>query len=72
VRSASGGALTYTSAPFSEDTVLGGPVDATIYATSTRPDAEWVATLEDVAPDGTATPVTTGALLGSPRVIVCA
>jgi uncharacterized protein len=63
------GALTYTSAPFSQDTVLGGPVDATIYATSTRPDTEWVATLEDVAPDGTATPITTGALLGSLRAV---
>ena len=63
------GALTYTSAPFAQDTVLGGPVDATIYATSTRPDTEWVASLEDVAPDGTATPITTGALLGSLRAV---
>jgi hypothetical protein len=63
------GALTYTTTPFSQDTVLGGPVDATIYATSTRPDTEWVATLEDVAPDGTATPITTGALLGSLRAV---
>ena len=63
------GALTYTSAPFTRGTVLGGPVDATIYATSSRPDTEWVATLEDVAPDGTATPITTGALLGSLRAV---
>jgi uncharacterized protein len=63
------GALTYTTAPFSQATVLGGPVDATIYATSTTPDTELVATLEDVAPDGTATPVTTGALLGSMRAL---
>ena len=63
------GALTYTSAPFGQGTVLGGPVDATIYATSTRPDTEWVASLEDVAPDGTATPITTGALLGSLRAV---
>ncbi len=63
------GALTYTSAPFTQSTVLGGPVDATIYATSTRPDTEWVATLEDVAPGGTATPITTGALLGSMRAL---
>jgi len=61
------GALTYTTAPFGQDTVLGGPVDATIYATATTPDTELVATLEDVAPDGTATPITTGALLGSLR-----
>jgi uncharacterized protein len=63
------GALTYTTAPFGQDTVLGGPVDATIYATSTRPETEMVATLEDVAPDGTATPITTGALLGSLRAV---
>jgi uncharacterized protein len=63
------GALTYTTAPFSQATVLGGPVDATIYATSTTPDTELVATLEDVAPDGTATPITTGALLGSMRAL---
>jgi hypothetical protein len=61
------GALTYTTAPFTQDTVLGGPVDATIYASSTTPQTELVATLEDVAPDGTATPITTGALLGSLR-----
>lgn len=63
------GSLTYTSAPFSHATVLGGPVDATLYATSTRPDTEMVATLEDVAPNGTATPITTGALLGSLRAV---
>jgi putative CocE/NonD family hydrolase len=63
------GALTYTTAPFTQDTVLGGPIDATIYATSTRPDTEFVATLEDVAPDGTVTPITTGALLGSLRAV---
>jgi predicted acyl esterase len=63
------GALTYTTAPLQQDTVLGGPVDATIYATSTTPQTELVATLEDVAPDGTATPITTGALLGSLRAV---
>jgi predicted acyl esterase len=63
------GALTYTTAPLRQNTVLGGPIDATIYATSTRPDTEFVATLEDVAPDGTVTPITTGALLGSLRAV---
>jgi putative CocE/NonD family hydrolase len=63
------GALTYTTRPFSQSTVLGGPVDATIYATSSTPQTELVATLEDVAPDGTATPLTTGALLGSLRSV---
>jgi putative CocE/NonD family hydrolase len=63
------GSLTYTTAPFRQATVIGGPIDATIYATSTRPDTELVATLEDVAPSGTATPITTGALLGSLRAV---
>lgn len=63
------GSLTYTTAPFGRATVIGGPVDATLYASSTRPETEMVATLEDVAPDGTATPITTGALLGSLRSV---
>jgi predicted acyl esterase len=49
--------------------VIGGPIDATIYASSTTPDTEFVATLEDVAPNGTPTPITTGALLGSLRAV---
>ncbi len=61
------GALTYTTAPFARSTVLAGPIDATIYASSTRPDTEFVATIEDVAPDGTSTPISSGALLGSFR-----
>ncbi len=64
---ASPGALTYTTAPLHTPVQLAGPTDATIYATSTRPDVELVATLEDVAPDGHAVPLTSGALLGSLR-----
>ncbi len=63
------GSLTYTTSPFAQSQVIGGPIDATVYATSTRPDTELVATLEDVAPNGTATPITTGALLGSLRAV---
>lgn len=63
------GALTYTTAPFRRETVLAGPVGASIYATSTRPDVELVATLEDVAPDGRSLPLTSGALLGSFRAL---
>lgn len=61
------GALTYTAPPLSQTTLLAGPIDATIYATSTRPDVELVATIEDVAPNGASKPLTTGALLGSFR-----
>ena len=49
--------------------VLGGPIDATVFATSTRPEVELEATIEDVAPDGTSAPLTSGALLGSLRAV---
>lgn len=63
------GALTYTTPPFSQPRLLAGPIGATVYATSTRPDVELVATLEDVAPDGVSTPLTSGVLLGSLRAL---
>jgi putative CocE/NonD family hydrolase len=63
------GSLTYTTAPLAEDTVIGGPADVTVYATSTRPEVELEATLEDVAPSGVSTPLTSGALLGSFRAL---
>jgi len=63
------GALTYTTAPFDRQTVIGGPIDATIFATANRPDTAFIATLEDVAPSGQSTPLTSGALLGSFRAV---
>jgi uncharacterized protein len=63
------GSLTYTTAPFTTARTLGGPSDLTLYATSTTADAEFTAELEDVAPDGTAKPLTEGALLGSYRAV---
>lgn len=61
------GALTYTTAPLTRDEVIGGPIDATVYATSTAKDTEFVATVEEVAPTGQSVPLTSGALLGSFR-----
>ena len=64
------GALTYTTAPFKNPTSLAGPIDATIYATATSTDTEWVATVEDISPDGLISyPLTSGALLGSFRAL---
>ena len=63
------GALTYTTDAMAQDTVVAGPIDATIFASSTRPDVALIATLEDVAPDGRPTPISSGALLGSFRAI---
>ncbi len=63
------GSLTYTSPPLARDRVIAGPVDATLYATSNRPDAFFEVTLEDVAPGGRSTPLTSGGLLGSFRAL---
>src|SRR6478609_293060 len=63
------GALTYTTQPFASDRVLAGPIDATLYASSTRPDTYFEATIEDVDPGGKSTPITAGGLLGSFRAL---
>jgi hypothetical protein len=63
------GALTYTTPPFTQDRVLAGPIAATLFATSTRPDTYFEATLEDIDPGGTSTSVTAGGLLGSFRAL---
>jgi uncharacterized protein len=62
-------ALTYSTAPLTTPVVLAGPIDVTVFATSTTAGAEWVATVEDVAPDGTSHPYATGSLLGSFRAL---
>lgn len=63
------GALVYTSGPLTAPAVLAGPVDATVFATSTTPNTELVATVEEVSPSGQSVPLTTGALLGSMRAL---
>jgi predicted acyl esterase len=59
----------YTTAPMTRATRLAGPIAATLYATATTTDTEWVVEVEDVAPDGTSRPLTEGALLGSLRAV---
>jgi putative CocE/NonD family hydrolase len=63
------GAQTYTTAPFAHEATLAGPMAAQVYLTSTRPDTELIATVEDVAPNGSSDPITSGALLGSMRAL---
>ncbi len=58
---------TYTTAPFRAARTLAGPIAATVYATANTTDTQWVAEVEDVAPDGVSRPLTEGALLGSFR-----
>jgi predicted acyl esterase len=60
-----GGALVYTTQPLSDGATLAGPTSATVYASSSNTNLELIATLFDVGPDQTATPITFGAVLGS-------
>ncbi|MEY2475352.1 MAG: uncharacterized protein QOG87_667, partial [Actinomycetota bacterium] len=71
---ASGPTLTYTSEPLTDGGTIAGPVSATIIAASTAPDVELVATLNDVAPDGTVSTAlpgleVDGAVLGTQRAV---
>jgi putative CocE/NonD family hydrolase len=63
------GVRTYTTVPFTRASTLAGPLAARIFLSSTRPDTELVATVDDVAPDGSSQPLTSGALLGSLRAL---
>jgi putative CocE/NonD family hydrolase len=60
---------TYTSAPFTRAEAVAGPITATVYASATTPETQWVAEVEDVTPNGTSYPLTEGALLGSQRAV---
>ena len=61
------GALTYTTSPVTSPEVLAGPIDATVYLTSTTTDSELAATVEAVSPTGDSVPLSSGALAGSQR-----
>ena len=60
-----GSTLSYTSAPFAGGATLAGPIGARLYASSSNTNIVLIATLFDVAPDGTATKLTSGYVLGS-------
>jgi putative CocE/NonD family hydrolase len=55
----SGGA-SYTSAPLASDLRLSGPLAARLWVTTTAQDAAVAVRVDDVAPDGTSTGMTTG------------
>jgi putative CocE/NonD family hydrolase len=59
----------YTTAPLAKATTLAGPITATVYATATTTETQWVAEAEVVTPDGVSFPLTEGALLGSFRKV---
>jgi len=59
----------YATAPFRKATTIGGPITATLYATATTTESQWVAEVEVVTPDGVSYPLSEGALLGSLRTV---
>jgi hypothetical protein len=63
------GALNYETPPFSQTATLAGQAALTVYATANTRNTELIAHLFDVAPDGTATQLSYGALIGSQRAV---
>ncbi|MBM7417211.1 MULTISPECIES: CocE/NonD family hydrolase [Nocardiaceae] len=62
-------ALTFTSAPAEKPTQISGATNLHLNTVLDRPDGFWAATMNDVAPDGTSTPISHGALTASLRRI---
>lgn len=68
-RHAEAGAVTFTSAPFTVDTVVSGTMNLRLRAEAAGTDAFWSVTVCDVEPDGASVPLTRGALLSTHRAI---
>ncbi|OBI64206.1 CocE/NonD family hydrolase [Mycobacterium sp. E796] len=62
-------ALSWTSGPLAEDLDVVGDIELRLVASATAIDTAWMATLQDVAPDGGATDVTAGWLRASMREV---
>ncbi|GAC1327313.1 MAG: CocE/NonD family hydrolase [Candidatus Dormibacteria bacterium] len=60
-----GSTLTYTSTALMQGGTIAGPIGARLYASSSNTNLELIATLFDVAPDGTATNLTHGSVVGA-------
>ena len=63
-------ALTYTTEPFAEDTIIAGNVAMTLYAASTTKNAEFIIGLSRVLEDGTPVSITSGAMIASKRALI--
>jgi putative CocE/NonD family hydrolase len=61
--------LTYTSAPFTRDTVINGPIEADLWITTQSNEAVVSVAISDVAPDGTSRGLTNGLLLATQRTV---
>jgi uncharacterized protein len=67
LRNDTAGAVVFDSAPMTESRVLVGQPSVWLKASTEAPQANWVARLEDVHPDGAVTFVTGGAINGTQR-----
>ncbi|WP_067568658.1 CocE/NonD family hydrolase [Nocardia acidivorans] len=61
--------LTFTSAPVAEPTTVSGPIAVHLNTVHDAADGYWVATVNDVAPDGRSTALSTGQLVASLRAL---
>lgn len=62
-------ALTFTSAPVAEATTVSGPIAVRLNTVQDASDGYWTVTVNDVAPDGTSTVLTSGQLMASLREV---
>lgn len=61
--------LTFTSAPVSSPTEISGPISVHLNTVHQATDGYWTVTVNDVAPDGRSTVLTTGQLVSSLRKV---
>jgi putative CocE/NonD family hydrolase len=63
---------TFTTPPFTLPYAISGPIDATIWLSSTATDAQVIATITDVDPTGASSQITSGTLVASLREVTAA
>ncbi|NDZ93689.1 CocE/NonD family hydrolase [Streptomyces sp. SID6673] len=63
------GGLSFTTEPVTESTTISGPMNLRLNVATTGHEAIWAVTVNDVAPDGTSTVLTNGALSASNRAL---
>ncbi|WP_237669401.1 CocE/NonD family hydrolase [Rhodococcus sp. BS-15] len=68
-RFAEGAAVTFTTGPAESDAVLSGPMNLHLRVVCHAREALWAIMICDVAPDGTSTVLSNGALLASRRAV---
>ncbi|MEV0250247.1 CocE/NonD family hydrolase [Nocardia sp. NPDC050712] len=63
------GGLTFTSAPVAEPTTLSGPINVHLNTAHDTSEGYWAVTVNDVAPDGRSTVLSSGQLTASLRAV---